>query len=359
MPGIVRFNAEALGSGTPDSTKVLYGDLRWAAPGAGSGDVTAASAFANDNRLIRSDGTGKGVQASGITVSDADAISGGSWTGTAIAAPYGGTGQTAYTVGDLLYADTTTTLAKLAAGTSGYVLTSGGAGVAPSWAADAGVTLAQLRAKIRINANSGVTKDGGDLVSEWATNTVWDDFDFAQATATNQPLWVDAVINGQDVIRFDGVDNYMSLPISAVPFARVTVSAVIRPRDGTATEGILSWAGALTSASPFILCQRNTADVRWYVNGGYRFTVAHTTDATKLYVLTWDGVTWNLYVDGVAESPYTGAGSNQSTANQIFLGNGFNGYSYAEIADFGVWDKVLTSSERGDLETELMTLYGL
>lgn len=47
----------------------------------------------------------------------------------------GGTGQTSYTVGDLLYASTTTALSKLAAGTSGYVLTAAGAGVAPAWAA--------------------------------------------------------------------------------------------------------------------------------------------------------------------------------------------------------------------------------
>ena len=36
----------------------------------GSGDVTAASAFGTDNRLVRSDGTGKGVQGSAISVDD-------------------------------------------------------------------------------------------------------------------------------------------------------------------------------------------------------------------------------------------------------------------------------------------------
>ena len=39
------------------------------------------------------------------------------------------------TIGDLLYADTATSLAKLAAGTSTHVLTSNGPGVAPSWQA--------------------------------------------------------------------------------------------------------------------------------------------------------------------------------------------------------------------------------
>lgn len=38
----------------------------------GTGDVTAAAAFATDNVVIRSDGTAKGVQHTGIAVSDAD-----------------------------------------------------------------------------------------------------------------------------------------------------------------------------------------------------------------------------------------------------------------------------------------------
>lgn len=58
---------------------VVNGDedgLEFADFPSGTGDVTAASSFANDNRLIRSDGTGKGVQASGITIDDSNNISG-------------------------------------------------------------------------------------------------------------------------------------------------------------------------------------------------------------------------------------------------------------------------------------------
>lgn len=52
---------------------------------------------------------------------------------TPISATDGGTGQTSYTVGDLLYANAPTTLAKLGAAASGNVLLSGGVGVAPSY----------------------------------------------------------------------------------------------------------------------------------------------------------------------------------------------------------------------------------
>lgn len=64
-------------------------------------------------------------------------IATGVWNGTPIAADFGGTGQTAYTIGDILYASGVSTLTKLPVGTSSQVLTvSGGL---PSWTTVDGV----------------------------------------------------------------------------------------------------------------------------------------------------------------------------------------------------------------------------
>ena len=72
------------------------------------------------------------------TFSYSGSITNATWNGTAIGAIYGGTGQTTYTTGDILYASATNTLSKLSAGTNGYVLTL--ASGVPTWASTASST---------------------------------------------------------------------------------------------------------------------------------------------------------------------------------------------------------------------------
>lgn len=78
-----------------------------------------------------------------------------------LAAGNGGTGQSSYTIGDILYASASNALSKLAAVATGNVLISGGTGTAPSWGK---VTLT--------NHVSGILPigNGGTGLSSWTTN---------------------------------------------------------------------------------------------------------------------------------------------------------------------------------------------
>jgi hypothetical protein len=88
---------------------------------------------------------------------------------TTLVATSGGTGQSSYAVGDILYASTTTALSKLTSGTAGYVLTAGGAGVAPSWTA---VSVPGSSSNLQLNS-LGVGTAGSATAGEIrATNAI-------------------------------------------------------------------------------------------------------------------------------------------------------------------------------------------
>lgn len=76
-----------------------------------------------------------------------------------IPANLGGTGQTAFAIGDIFYANTTSTLAKLNAGSAGTVLTSNGAGSAPSYQVAGGVPSGTRMPFNQTAAPTGWTKD--------------------------------------------------------------------------------------------------------------------------------------------------------------------------------------------------------
>ena len=73
------------------------------------------------------------INAAGTQIEQAFTYAASMSLGTALPATSGGTGQSSYAVGDILYAGTTTTLAKLAAVATGSVLRSKGVGTAPAY----------------------------------------------------------------------------------------------------------------------------------------------------------------------------------------------------------------------------------
>jgi len=134
------------GAGVPTWTTPTTGtvtSVTGTAPVVSSGGATpaismAAATTSVNGYLTSTDwNTFNGKQATLVSGTNIKTVGGVSLLGSGdvgtIGATYGGTGQSSYAVGDILYASTTTALSKLADVATGNAIISGGVGVAPSY----------------------------------------------------------------------------------------------------------------------------------------------------------------------------------------------------------------------------------
>jgi hypothetical protein len=107
-----------------------------------------------------------------------------------VPATAGGTGQTSYAVGDLLYANTTTTLAKLADVATGNALISGGVSTAPLWG-KIGLTTHVSGTLPIANGGTGVTSfTAGQVLYgslSQSANFTWDNTNVRLGIGTGSP----------------------------------------------------------------------------------------------------------------------------------------------------------------------------
>lgn len=95
-------------------------------------NIATGKTFKVNNVSVLS-ATALGPSVTGSSLTSVGTLTSGTWNATVIGATFGGTGISSYIVGDLLFANGTTTLGRLADVAVGNALISGGVGVAPAW----------------------------------------------------------------------------------------------------------------------------------------------------------------------------------------------------------------------------------
>lgn len=131
-----------------------------AAGGGGGGSVN--SVLGTANRITSSGGANPVIDIAATyvgqnSITTLGTITTGVWNGTVIGATSGGTGQSTYATGDILYASAPNTLSKLTAGSNTQILTL--AGGVPTWAAPAtsGTVTSVSGTANRITSTGGAT----------------------------------------------------------------------------------------------------------------------------------------------------------------------------------------------------------
>lgn len=249
---------------------------------------------------------------SGVTAAD---ISG------TVAAANGGTGQSSYAVGDILYASGATALSKLASVSAGSFLRSGGVTTAPAWSttkwpnsatqgdvvyASAANQYANLAA---VAAGSFLRSAGTGTAPAWSTST-WPNTlvqgDLVVATAANTVGVITAVATGR-VLSSNGVGAepvWLTNPSSAT---YEVSTAFLGP-------GVESTTGVVRLANTSAINARNagdSGDITLITSTAADRVQLGGTNATGLTVTTGSN---NFYVQGTTPTISSGFGTTPSIA---------------------------------------------
>ena len=202
---------------------------------------------------------------------------------TPLSATQGGTGFNLYTTGDLLYASSSTNLARLNDVATGNVLLSGGVGVAPSWG-KLDLTSAVVNALPVANGGTGATSLSGYLFGN-GTGAIT-----AQATIPNSGLTNSAVTIGSTSISLGST----SLTLAGLTSVTVTQDPTMALQ--LSTKQYVDGQVASVSNTTFHTAVQaaTTANLNATYSNGIGGVGATLTNAGTQAAFTTDGYTASL-----------------------------------------------------------------
>jgi len=329
--------------GTTDIVFIQFGSS--VTYSAGTGLSLVGTVFSIANTAVSPASYGSASQVATFTVNQQGQLTAAANTAIAIAASAitsgtlsvarGGTGLSSATTGDLLYASATDTLAGLAVGTNGQILTvSGGL---PSWqnASPTGVTdfSAGTTGFTPSTGTSGSVTLAGTLnVANGGTGqTSYTDGQLLIGNSTGNTLDKATLTAGSGVSITNGGGS-ITIAATGSGGTVTSVDASGGTTGMTFTGGPITGSGTLTLSGTLAIA-----------NGGTGLTAVGSADYALLSngsSAAWGQVSLTAGVTGILPVSNGGTGASSLTANYVILGNGTS--AVQEVAP-GTSGNVLTS----------------
>ncbi len=223
----------------------------------------------------------------------------GVWNATAIGSTKGGTGQTSYATGDILYASAANTLSKLPAGSNGQVLTLA-AGV-PSWAAGGGSgtvtsitagtglsggtittsgTISMTNTSVTVTASTGLQGGGSVALGGSVSLNISPSYYYGQGSYFNTQAYFTSS-SGPSILL---IPNAL-IPAFGVAYVRVMFSG---NTAGSGTAGAIGWFTFCSSALSITAQGMGGGGNAWGWGGGTP-TIQYISASGGIFA-SWSGI---------------------------------------------------------------------
>lgn len=232
-----------------------------------------------------------------------------------------------------------------------------------------------------LRSDKGVTKNGSDLVSNWANQaSTGSNYDFIQSTDGNKPTWVTNQLNGKPGIVFNGTSSRMDIQsagrdllksVGGATMFIVWKSAITgtkqnaffaRDSQSGGFNGHLSIARAANCQDISQAERVNNVGTTTITADSYMGVVPQLNSVVADYTNTDLYLYRNSNLVASNTSFETGGSTTNADAIGITLGcypqNG-NEWLNGAIYEILIYRKALNSTQRGQVETYLKTKYAL
>ncbi len=253
---------------------------------------------------------------------------------------------------------TGTTVVKVRAFKDGYTASDI---VTMTYTKDASSAFTRDGLSLWLRADAGVVIDGA-AASGWMDQSGKAN-DASQTTVSKQPVLLDAAVNGQPTLKFDGTNDSLDIQENSdLKPERVTVFVVGRHTDGgTAYRTYVRAGGALSKG--YALMKRNAASTAGFNINTYTSTYAAGTLPVNTYgVMTgrYNGENIDFFVNGLPTASYASTATISYAASPVYIGSTATGnYLQGEIAEVLIFNRALSDAERKGVESYLYARYGI
>jgi hypothetical protein len=205
-----------------------------------------------------------------------------------------------------------------------------------------------LAAFAHFRADLGVTKNGSNLVSDWADQS---GNAHNLSEATNKPLWQASQVNGIPAILFDGVNDVLASAALSLP-QPYTIFLLYKE---VVHSGLGKWV--LTTNGPGIFMVNGAPETIIAVPGTIGAQVVPGTANFVLLTAVANGTSSTLALNN--GTPQTDPDNLVGTATELRLGAGFGTFSNINVAEVVLLSGAVTPSERTAMLDYFRTVYGL